>query len=237
MPSEAWDRNEANLEREMADVPMYLHRPWMWATVSATMYVGHSYQSAGAIGELKLNGAFPDPEWIDEDVTNLLWQRYHLWRWQQRNPAMPVGSLRTIVEFGGGYGAMCIVASRLGFRGSYYITDLPQMERMQELHLPGRDLHCNVYHGSIRKPDLLISLFGLGETPVDERDAWISDKDPKAFLFAFLGEYDQANNSQWFSRWAQRQFERNDTLWSLEHGPAHSSHDYLTSHRGWLAHA
>jgi hypothetical protein len=147
MPDLAWERNRMNIRKEFSDAAEHMPaRPWMLATLGATMYVGAGQLLTQELHELAA-AQVPGVLWGDGDVTNLLHQRYHLWHWQKNHPQYYVGGLRTIVEFGAGYGAMAIVASRMGFTGDYYMHDLPELERIQREHLPLRGLQCSVHHG------------------------------------------------------------------------------------------
>ena len=224
MPDPAWQTHEQSLRRhfDQGDDPA---KPWRWSTIIATCFVGPGKLLTAEVAEMRLNGALPEPGWADEDEPNLLHQRYHLWRWQQNHFGYPISELRSIQEFGGGYGAMAVVASRLGFRGAYAIADLPDFERLQDQHLAGRHLGCEVIHERIRNPDLLVSCFALDETPVEEREAFMAGLQPKTYLFAWGNGASQA----WFTGWAQRHFERTGTVWRIEPGAQHSSHTYMTS--------
>jgi hypothetical protein len=224
VPDRAWQTHEESLRRhfDQGDNPA---KPWTWSTIIATCYVGAGKLLTGEVAEMRMNGALPEPPWDDEDEPNLLHQRYHLWRWQQNHFGMRIAGLQNIQEFGGGYGAMAVVASRLGFRGAYAIEDLRQFKRLQDEHLPYRGLRCDVIHERIRRPDLLISCFALDETPEEERAKFLEGMTPKSYLFAWNNGLSQP----WFAAWAQAHYEKTGTAFRIEPGAIGSSITYMTS--------
>lgn len=223
-----WDRHRGSMLYHFETTPEHFARPWRWSTIEATCYVGPGLLLASEVGEMHQAGVLPD--WTDdEDESNLLHQRYHLWRWQKENPGLDLSRMRRIQEFGGGYGAMAIVCARLGFRGEYRIYDLPEFELLQDRHLPLRDLPFKVRHNKIHKdPDLLISCFALNEAPVADRLAFLARCWPSNYLIALGG-----TPIDWFTAWAQRLTDARGPTWHLHAGPiAAESVTYLLSHRG-----
>jgi hypothetical protein len=72
-----------------------------------------------------------------------------------------------IFEFGGGYGSFARIAHALGFRGQYYIHDLPELAALQRLYLGQRGIP--VFHsGPNKQPEgslsLAISMHAADET-------------------------------------------------------------------------
>ena len=223
-----WTRHQAAMLAHFETSPENFATPWRWSTIEATCYVGPGLLLTSEVGEMREAGV-DLPDWSDDgDEPNLLHQRYHLWRWQRENPALDLRRLRTIQEFGGGYGAMAIVAARLGFRGEYHIHDLVEFEHLQDRHLPLRDLPFKVRHKVHKHPDLLISCFGLNEAPVEDRTAFLDRCLPENYLIACGGSVDP-----WFVAWAQRHFMRRGPVWVEQPGPIGAPPiSYLLSHRG-----
>jgi len=191
------------LALERAALPHAIAVPWWWPTVEATMYVGDgpalAQMSRILLDEgINLYGIGSEPDW-----SNLYCQRYHLWQWEQHNPGMRVADLKTVCEFGGGYGAMAIVLDRMGFRGEHYITDLEPFAMMAVEHLSYRNIKSNVVIGRHDSPDLLIGCFSLNETPIDERDAFMDGLRPQSFLFAYHAGWNKWPNTEWFMAWAE----------------------------------
>lgn len=225
-PDEVWKGHERSMRAHVLGQPQLVITPWVWSTVQATMYVGQGLLLAAELHEMREAGVEVDL-WPDEDdQTNLLHQRYHLFRWEQAT-RRKVSDLHRIVEFGAGYGAMAVVCSRLGFRGNYHIVDLPQFQAIQMAHLPTRDLRCRLHWHGHAHPDLFLSAFGLSETTLQGRDAFIQSIEPEDFLMAFQGSWGEINNREWFTNWANTR----SGLWRIEPGPLGSSALYLTSVR------
>lgn len=232
MPDLIWERNRLNIRKEFSTCPEFMPgQPWMLPTLGATMYVG-----AGPILDYELyemgHSDVQGVLWGDGDVTNLLHQRYHLWRWERNHPNYRIAGLGSIAEFGAGYGAMSIVASRFGFKGDYYIHDLMELVRIQKDHLPLRGVQCRVRWDKPVRPDLFISCFGLSEAPLEDRDEYLANFYPKTYLLAFQHEWSGIDNREYFLRWAQDQTRRTGTLFRLEEGPKPSPAIYLTSYWG-----
>jgi hypothetical protein len=80
---------------------------------------------------------------------------YHVMRFE-RATGSSIADLDSVFEFGGGYGGMCRLFHRLGFRGRYIILDLPLFSALQRFYLaclgptgstpsadgPELDAHC-----------------------------------------------------------------------------------------------
>lgn len=59
----------------------------------------------------------------------------HLWQYERASGLKIDRDIDLIVEFGGGYGAMCRVAHESGFSGRYIIFDLPVISALQRYYL------------------------------------------------------------------------------------------------------
>ena len=230
-PTPDWSRHAANLSEHISmDGTGFLH-PWRWSTIHATMFVGNGKVVDAEIAEMANAGValwgtrHSDPEWFDEDLPNLLHQRYHLWRWQRENPSIDLSTFASIVEVGAGYGAMAVVCDRMGFRGEYFIYDLPLFAELQIAHLETRGLNfgvslgtANVWHMT-SNPDLLISCYALDEMEVVMRDFYLGHIAPYHFLLAL------SNSQEWATSWAIK------TGKEFVEQPATKGH-YIISHKG-----
>lgn len=172
MSTALWDAKRADIHLRLArdDVRDFLG----WASIISTMFVGEAPYIAleraaliaagwgdtlGAIG----------PEWDSQPATNLLHQAYHLMQWEQRTGGR-VSGIKSIVEIGAGYGAMGRVLRARGFAGRYMIIDLPEMREIQKFYLGAHGVEAQWYRpGAELDADLLISLWGLSETSLEER--------------------------------------------------------------------
>lgn len=133
---------------------------------------------------------------------NLVHQLCHLVKYDERG-GEKISSLGKIVEFGGGFGAMCYLIHLLGFKGSYIIIDLPELLLIQQYFLQDVIYNPKIFFvdtngdtPSTYGGDLFIALWSLSEV-VDERPA------PKAFntknyLIAYQTSYNTLNNMKYF---------------------------------------
>jgi hypothetical protein len=121
-----------------------------WPVVRNTMFLGNRRQAMVAWRYLK---SLPDFEtrWrpaIDEVPLGapvpLLWSRRTSGQmaWiafgaaaYERLTGLRLQDRQTIIEWGGGYGSMCRLVHRMGFRGRYLIYDLPELSILQRYYL------------------------------------------------------------------------------------------------------
>ena len=121
-----------------------------WSTVSATMFVGQNNITLAEVETLKkslrwehyattalMEDNFGEPPRMCElayTSGNLIHQTHHLMQWE-KTTGLHLEDMGSIIEFGGGYGAMCAIARRMGFEGKYTLVDLPEMTLLQEYYL------------------------------------------------------------------------------------------------------
>lgn len=134
---------------------------------------------------------------------NMINQAYHIALWENAT-GQRISQLDTIVEFGGGYGAMALLCHRLGFRGKYVIYDLPEFSLLQQWFLEQEGID-NVQwpkKWGRRNADLLIALYSLSETPVEGRDRFLKLINAKSYIFLFSSTWEAYNNLTYFSQFA-----------------------------------
>lgn len=135
-----------------------------------------------------------------DEYDNLIHQAYHLHQWQQTT-GRKVADLSTIVEFGGGYGAMCLLCRRLGFKGRYVIYDLPEFSLLQQWYLSQHGVEAE--WNPRRKPkdvDLFMALYSLSEVPPEQRNRLVVKA--KSYLFLYSGQWEAWDNVEWFKQFA-----------------------------------
>ena len=169
---------------------------------------------------------------------NLLHHAYHLLRYE-RATGRNAANLRSVLEFGGGYGSMCRLFHGLGFSGNYAILDLPEFSALQrfylgELGIPaspeyGARVELAVEPGRFRDlqvtkppPDLLMATWSLSETPLEQRATFVHDEDHcSSYLIAYQEAFEDVDNVAYFAEFRQR---RPGVEWReepLEHMPGH----------------
>jgi hypothetical protein len=166
---------------------------------------------------------FPRCPWSS---ANLIHQAYHVCRFEEAT-GRSLASMRTIVEFGGGYGRLCHLVHDLGFTGTYVIFDLPEVAVLQRFYLrhlglavsdgrratwsPGAVTVTDV--GDLRaflgeRPPAeaaFVAIGSLSETPVALRDALLAHVEPfDAFLVFYSARQDQIDNCAYFAEWPAR---------------------------------
>jgi hypothetical protein len=202
-----------------------------WPAIYHNMLINHNTELVGAeLEELKQHqellpepwqtlvemphfGSPPD-YWRDTPYSaNLIHQTY----WMMlllRLGEKPSGLFkpgRTIVEFGGGYGALALLFDRCGFRGDYWIYDLPDMCLLQKYYLSqnlrGRDFRC---HWATKIEDLpasadfLLSMSGLDEVPYELREQVLTRVRADSFLTAAWPHAWEYDNDEWFAHNLER---------------------------------
>jgi len=217
-PRYTWERHRWEMRRHVQrdDVGCFLG----WSTVTATMFAG---ETPFIRSELEALRAQPDWEsrWLpaiqDSGVgqaprmssepstnANMVHQAFHLMMWNKAT-LREVRDLETVTEFGGGYGAMCLVASRLGFKGTWRMVDFPEMCLLQSYYLSRHDLGCAVEFlpsepwvaEDLPTPaDLYVACYSLSETPLVERAAYL-DGQVGSYLLALQEQWDDVDNLWW----------------------------------------
>jgi hypothetical protein len=152
---------------------------------------------------------------------NLLNQAYQVCRFEDVTGArLPDADF--ILEFGGGYGALCRLVYALGFRGTYAIYDFPEFSALQQFYLRAHGLltatgPCpedgrsrivtlstlgeldELLEGRLSGRAALVALWSLGETPLALRDAFITRVAPfDMFVFGYHPRFGDVDNTAWF---------------------------------------
>lgn len=254
-PFSSWQRNQLELRKRIlktTDMRSFPH----WSVIQATMYVGDAryirdVELPHAVSFIPLDALVIDKDIISEPAsigcndgrilsTNLIHQAYSLSQLD-----LDISKLDTILEFGGGYGAMCLLCRRLGFKGRYIIYDLPEFSLLQRYYLSCYDVEAEYWVAlTLTKPelesiikslehtpfsknvDLLIGLWSLSE--VDDlsfRDHFLNWYPAQNYLFAYSQIWHDVNNVEWFDLMQHR---HGGVEWSgkrIDHLPAHY---YLT---------
>ncbi len=215
-PRYTWERHRWEFRRHVQrdDIAGFLN----WSTVTATMFAG---ETPFIRSELEALRAQPDwesvwrpaiedsgvgraPRMSGEPSTNanMIHQAFHLMMWNKAT-LREVEDLETITEFGGGYGAMALVASRLGFRGTYRIVDFPELCLLQMYYLSQHELGCGVeFRESVdQRSDLLVACYSLSEVPLTYRAGYLGDgrmdREAESYLLAMQDRWDDVDNLEW----------------------------------------
>lgn len=205
-----WDNYRQSLKQHLANDN--LDDFLQWSTIQATMFVGNAPYIVREMIDLDNNcweiAKNPKVGTTNTDhlCTNLIHQYYHLKQWLDRTK-QDITKINSIVEIGAGYGAMALIIYRLGFRGLYYIVDLPELETIQRYYLTETTKNVKgqgvIQWDSLPQScDLLIASHSLSEMPINERETLLSQVTAKEYLFASSYEYENTDNAEWFNQFA-----------------------------------
>ncbi len=148
---------------------------------------------------------------------SLIFQAYHLLQWETTT-GQRLADLRTICEFGAGYGALALVARRAGFTGDYYIQDVPEFGLLQQWFLSQMDVDAEWVTPKDDAPtaplDLVIGMFSLSEVAPAERAAFLAVRPARSYLTLWSARWTTWDNAAWFAGWRA---ERPDLTWREWH--------------------
>jgi hypothetical protein len=238
----AWLAHRSELKRRiLEDDPL---RFLAWEVVTGSMFVGNRPFVASELSFLMKR-----PDWksvweevIREDPAgdpkpykgyrqssgNRIHQAYHLCRFQEET-GLPMHRFPLIVEFGGGYGSMCRLVHKLGFRGQYIIYDLPEFVALQKFYLGlldmplieandassgGQGILCTsdlAVLGSVNPQEtqnsLFIATWSLSETDLAFRERIMSLPaigGAAAYLIAYQRDFEGVDNPRFFDAWREK---------------------------------
>jgi len=134
----------------------------------------------------------------DADSLSLVHQLSNFHKWQEET-GLKLSNLKTIYEFGGGFGQSVIAARRLGFTGKYYIYDLPEFALLQQWYLSENNTPATwLKRITKRKVDLLFASYSLSETDYGLRDKVINAVKAKSYLFLYSNKFEDYDNINYF---------------------------------------
>ena len=100
-----------------------------------------------------------------------------------------ITDLQSIVEIGGGYGAMAKVIRRAGYTGKYVIYDFPELSLLQEYYLSEcgiKDVECAInLPATETSHELMIGLWSISEMFEPDQTRFLSSLKAKHHLFAY----------------------------------------------------
>ena len=241
-PDYTWERHAYELAQHVQrDDPEHFLR---WSTISATMFVGTAPYVRAEINALKnapdarkWQRAVEEPWFGDappllfypRSSGNLVHQAFHLKNWQDVT-GLEIKDVESIYEFGGGYGAMALLARRLGFRGKYTIQDIPEVSLLQQYWLSNIgiwDIDLVTNPPTLIEEDLIIACFSVSEFPADQRRAF-EEARANSFLIAYQDGFGGIDNDAYFRGFENSHPEISWFGWQMDHlGGRH----YLFGHR------
>jgi hypothetical protein len=246
-PRHTWARYRWELARHVErDNPAEFLR---WSTVYTTMFVGDAPFVPAELATLEASpgwerwrvaleepgfGNPPRLSYAPYTSGNLVHQVTHAATFEHLT-GLRLDKLKSVVEFGGGYGAMRLVLHTLGFRGTYAIYDTPEYSLLQRYYLShapdAATSFVEVYDGQFaatERADLLIGVYSLSEVDADLRRRFLTQVRADAYLLAFQDVWDGVAMPAEFKAWADT---RPDLEWHWKDNPVIPGHAYLCGHR------
>lgn len=169
---------------------------------------------------------------------NLIHQAFHISQFEAKTGIM-INKLKFVLEFGGGYGNMCMLFHNLGFKGKYIIFDLEEFGALQEYYLKSSsveviDLNENprfikgvacISNLSKLKPllskrnkNLFLATWSISETSVDFRNNFIGNlPDFENYLIAYRDKFKEVDNVSYFSTFVKKKRNLYWHNWEIPH--------------------
>lgn len=131
---------------------------------------------------------------------NLIHQAYHISRWEDTT-GRRIEDCQTILEFGGGYGAMALVVHRLGFNGRYTILDSPEFSLLQQFYLANASVGSVLFNEpDTGKVDLTIACYSLSEVDLEYRTEFLERQQSASYLLLYSDRFVDYDNVAYFQR-------------------------------------
>ncbi len=222
-----WTRHRRSIRNhvEASDPMQFLN----WSTITATMFVGDASYIEYELEALKNSGEWNrwrnaiKETYLGAPTTlpyytatsgNLVHQAYHLKKFEDMTGEKLI-DMESIFEFGCGYGAMSLVASRAGFYGDYYVHDFPEMLLLALYYLGnlGVDDIQYIYNIQPLNVDLFVACYSLSEVRTGIRSRVLDTVVANNYLFAFQSSWDDVDNFSWFDSFT---LSREDLRWNME---------------------
>jgi hypothetical protein len=194
-----------------------LHYFLTWPIVSESLYAGYTYISEEErkhlpqeLRELAVDFRTPPPPapLSPEGASGTYIKQTALLAALAHGFLNPRGieNFSSVYEVGGGYGAMAVMLSRLGFRGTHTVLDLPALHVIRDWYLEGADVLVDTadWPGE-QEVDVLFAVHSLCEMPVEDRLEILSNVRAEYYVFSITKSFDGIDNSKWFRYWCQDQ--------------------------------
>jgi len=205
--------------------------PWVRTEFQALRHSGQ-WESRWRRALEENRAGLPMPSHIHPRTSGtLIHHAYHLHRFEAA-AGRSIADSAEIVEFGGGYGSMARLVTRLGYRGRYHIYDLPEFSALQKFYL--RLVRAEVGDNELAEAlsrvtsserlesaspsneegAVFLATWSLSETPIERREVWRSALDRFGhFLIGFQDRFEDIDNRTWFEDFAAG---RRDVTWRFE---------------------
>ena len=235
-----WETLHADIVEQLAsgkDIQNFLQ----WPSIKRTMHAGGcnkiQWETLRNKGWNKWENALIEDSF--GNPTRCQWHRetsyaaiYHAYTLSQIRPTGNVSDIKSVFEFGGGYGSMSRLIHRLGFNGTYTIYDLPALLQLQEIYLSKVRIPTDKITLTDKLPkldvDLFIAEWSLGESPMNLRDKVFENINFKECVISFNSLFGGLKNLERFDDLVKSMPDYEWKLQPIEHLP---DNYYLTGRR------
>lgn len=115
-----------------------------------------------------------------------------------------IQKLDSVYEVGGGYGAMAVTLSRVGFNKTHTVLDLPALHIIRDWYLEGAGVLADTADWPAEQEvDVLFAVHSLCEMNIPARMEILSNVRARHYVFSMTKNYDGIDNSKWFREWCQ----------------------------------
>lgn len=211
-PAESWPTYVNHLkDLILAGDP---HRFQQWRIITDTMMgtgmaVGHSleYLKARPDWHGRWLPLITDGHGLFHRTTALI-HAYYIAQLEERT-GVCISDLAFVLEFGGGFGNMCHLFHKLGFKGSYVLFDFPVLLALQEFYLTEMGVSATYISEpgnlpALDSPSLFVATFSLSEAPHSIRQpfkAWAPGFDSFLITYSTGGPHAVMENEAYFQAW------------------------------------
>jgi hypothetical protein len=154
-----------------------------------------------------------DKDWFrDTNLSmNMINQAHHLWVYEKAS-GKKIKNLRTVVEFGGGFGAMALLVNRAGFKGKYFIIDFPEFRLLQDWFLSKHGVSVEkTSDTALVGADLFMGVYSISEVDPRSRIEYLLGQ--KSYLLLYSSNFAEYDNIAYFKEFSRN---RTDLLWHTE---------------------
>lgn len=163
-----------------------------------------------ALRETKVGNPPPYPLYPTSSG-NLIHHAYNLLQLLEKFP-IEITNLKSIIEFGGGYGSTCRLLYTMGFKGKYTIFDVPEFLALQRYFLSMLDFYKKYTIKLTEKldevdqnADICIMTWSLSEVPIVLREQFLNKiGKPSYFLIAYQKDFGNVDNIQYFKNFKEK---------------------------------
>ena len=186
----------------------------------------------------------PIPYWrYPRSSGNRIHHAYHSAQFEAAT-GVRVDQIQTVFEFGGGYGSMCGLIHKLGFKGKYIIFDLPAFSALQTYYLSiiglpvmapesftqaergvlcvsdPADLRTTISDGFGQEFRMFISTWAVSEAPMAVRERILPlTSTCDEFLIAYQDRFEGMDNLSFFREWTSGYKDVRWHNWEIPHLP------------------